>query len=840
MGTRLASRYLQLVVFVCLAPAGLIAGNCFAQNANANNLVELTVLDEQGQPAGNADLEIKYRIRNVDRQLIARAGTNKQGQVNLQLDAGEITSLTVQCELDGHVPHMVARDIWSGDLEFPFRHKLELNLGAPVRGRVVDDQGEPIAGATIRVSSLAQDVPNPNWNIERFDYGLETSDHDGYFSMVHLPVGKEKGIRFIVDHPDYLGPALANVYSRERDPHPFSGVIRLPTGASITGQVTDAAGQPVGEAVVRLGNHVGGSDVPTARSGVDGRFRLTGCWPGTSALTVQARGHAPQTIEIESAIGQVTEQDFQLQPSHTLTGTVIDRSGKPVAGAVVRIHGWQGRDVLDWQTKTDAQGRFQWNDAPAEPVTLDVFADDLLAGLNHQLTPDQENGPVKLWPIIEVWGSVFDTDGKPVAKKITIVWGTLGPDASFKWQGSRIFDPATGQGYRVRFTELPEPLYFRVLADGYSPEQFGPVALNAGSVMRDVRLRPGVAQFYEQQWLMIEDKIDEMLFSMSEAAAFGGLHDLGAKIEIREKPDRLFRVKLVDQFEIAGARHGVPEITGNPERKTWQGGLDDLSLLNDLENVELILDGLEIDEVALASLGKLKTVSILDMTCIWRLQSDGFSALDQLEHVHTLRIDNRWQKFPQSALEAISRLPQLEGLIFGGSGANDMTAKKLADVLPQFRNLKVLRTSDMAIDANLVHELNQLNALEDLSLGNWLDDEIVKQMDPNPNLRRLHLNSRNFTDFGLAEVIRRFPNLEELGMFRTGVTERGIRLLAQRGLPKLKSLEIDEVPRPAVVDVQLTHRDCDIYLLYVLPTGSMSARFRLTEAEKRPAASDDR
>ena len=53
-----------------------------------------------------------------------------------------------------------------------------------------------------------------------------------------------------------------------------------------------------------------------------------------------------------------------------LRGRVVNREGKPLDGVTVQAMNWKGHSSLDWTTKTDAEGRFTWDSAPAEPVLL--------------------------------------------------------------------------------------------------------------------------------------------------------------------------------------------------------------------------------------------------------------------------------------------------------------------------------------------------------------------------------------------------------------------------------------------------------------------------------------
>ena len=121
-----------------------------------------------------------------------------------------------------------------------------------------------------------------------------------------------------VDDNNVFGEGRLNAYQA------VSAAPRGPAG-QVTGAVTDAAdGDPISGATVRAGTL-------EAVTGADGRYRLT-LPAGTHDLTVRAFGFVPATAEVAVTVGEITERDFVLtaSPTVTVTGRVTDGSG----------HGW--------------------------------------------------------------------------------------------------------------------------------------------------------------------------------------------------------------------------------------------------------------------------------------------------------------------------------------------------------------------------------------------------------------------------------------------------------------------------------------------------------------------
>ncbi|MEZ5989802.1 MAG: carboxypeptidase-like regulatory domain-containing protein [Planctomycetota bacterium] len=125
----------------------------------------------------------------------------------------------------------------------------------------------------------------------------------------------------------------------------------------LRGRVVDRAGQGVGGCELRLGEGERGVDV---RASADGTFELASRWPPRSRVRVAAS--APLVlVDGDRLLRSVTVErqsplDLVAVWPGTLTGTVQDRDGRPIGGAVVVGFGpGLTHRVLTW---SDAAGRF--------------------------------------------------------------------------------------------------------------------------------------------------------------------------------------------------------------------------------------------------------------------------------------------------------------------------------------------------------------------------------------------------------------------------------------------------------------------------------------------------
>ncbi len=148
---------------------------------------------------------------------------------------------------------------------------------------------------------------------------------------------------------------------------PRSVAAPAPLAASVAGKVTDAAGVPLAGAVVRLApreERQGAAPPAIARSGADGTFRIADLAPGRWRASATASGFVPGHVDsVQLRAGEEASLAFRLEAGgRQVTGTVTDRSGGPIAGALVEaspIHGLLStRDPHATAAVTDAAGKY--------------------------------------------------------------------------------------------------------------------------------------------------------------------------------------------------------------------------------------------------------------------------------------------------------------------------------------------------------------------------------------------------------------------------------------------------------------------------------------------------
>ena len=285
---------------------------------------------------------------------------------------------------EGYVPKSMQFN--RNDVEYTIR----LDHGLIVSGTVVDEQGQLVEGVRIQVQTPAVQGNGP----DRVD--LQTSaafsDSNGRWLCTFIPRIIEE-IRFILTRDDF---ALTLPVVPVGKVDLGNLVLVIDRGFIVTGRVTDTEGQPIAGAAVKELNNPGYRRQSTLTY-ADGTFALQGLLseyefyrqrpnegnangtlrirgmagigePRGVRVLVQADGFAPQTPTVQ-LLEPTNLVNFALAQGNIFRGRVLDQAGNPIPDAVVRTDADnQGLDKFKWQTRTDAEGRFEGDSAPAEPV----------------------------------------------------------------------------------------------------------------------------------------------------------------------------------------------------------------------------------------------------------------------------------------------------------------------------------------------------------------------------------------------------------------------------------------------------------------------------------------
>ena len=207
-----------------------------------------------------------------------------------------------------------------------------------VAGTVVDEEGKPVAGATVELPMPATPYLTRDTAPAR---ATTLTDGDGRFEL-KLPPGRVV-TRFIWVYQPGRAVTAVSVPGEVAKPLEFV----LWKAEPRTVKVEGPDGKPVAGALVeaRFGNQVGFKDGPV-RSGADGAFQTPDCLMIGSSYRAVVR--EPGKEPITSDWVEITERPVTLAPLgrralSVVTGRAIDRQGKPIADVeIFEIVQWAG------------------------------------------------------------------------------------------------------------------------------------------------------------------------------------------------------------------------------------------------------------------------------------------------------------------------------------------------------------------------------------------------------------------------------------------------------------------------------------------------------------------
>ncbi len=267
--------------------------------------------------------------------------------------------------------------------------RVVLQQASRVSGRVVDERGEPVAGARVqaRPEGLAGSGGGrmPSFNRVR-------SAADGGFELLDVEPGK---VTLAAEAEGFQETRLSGLEA------PAGGELSdvelvLRSGAVVRGAVLDAAGAPVAGARVRIAatGGAGRSGGFTVADG-DGRFELSSVGLGRWTLTARVEDgrQASKSVDVIAGVQTV---ELRFAGGAEVSGRILGADGTGLAGARVLLDANPrgGYRSLVSETTSGAGGGFVFKDVAAGSYRLMAFKEGYA---DHQrLTPvEVGTGPVE-------------------------------------------------------------------------------------------------------------------------------------------------------------------------------------------------------------------------------------------------------------------------------------------------------------------------------------------------------------------------------------------------------------------------------------------------------------
>ncbi|MBN1418165.1 MAG: carboxypeptidase regulatory-like domain-containing protein, partial [Planctomycetes bacterium] len=203
--------------------------------------------------------------------------------------------------------------------------KIVMAAGGAVSGRVVDGEGRPIEGATVKAQLVSEGL-----DVNFMSGKTVRSDGNGAF----LVGGLEPGAYIAAaEAAGYLTRSVTGVQV-------VSGrttadiEIRLGEGSSVAGRVMDPAGEPISGATVTVTDTSEGSRREVRTTNARGEFRIDSL--GQSPVEIEVKMDGYQTARRPGVPVNSEGLEFILERLGTMRGTAYDETGNPVTAYSVR------------------------------------------------------------------------------------------------------------------------------------------------------------------------------------------------------------------------------------------------------------------------------------------------------------------------------------------------------------------------------------------------------------------------------------------------------------------------------------------------------------------------
>jgi protocatechuate 3,4-dioxygenase beta subunit len=237
---------------------------------------------------------------------------------------------------------------------------LPLTQGASISGRVVDEEGKPIANARGRL-----DAAGEGGGLRAFvrqqrggERAAFRTGVDGTFKASRLSPGE--GQSLTVTHPDYEARSVGGLSLPAGGARTGVSVV-LARGLQLAGVVKDHEGNPVAGADVTMNQARtfrggrGGMQVqmnlvagPESReravTGSDGRFVFKGLAKGDYMLAARKPGFSEAILDPAKVAEDAEPVELVLSAGASISGMVVDTAGQPAEGYFVQIRPRSGGD----------------------------------------------------------------------------------------------------------------------------------------------------------------------------------------------------------------------------------------------------------------------------------------------------------------------------------------------------------------------------------------------------------------------------------------------------------------------------------------------------------------
>lgn len=364
-------------------------------------VLEVEVVQQGAGPLAGLFVRAEFAGAGVDKNsLLRREGlTATNGRTTLKgLPEGMVALLVIGPHGE-HLNRMVGLQA-KGHFE-----RVEVPAPARIEGRVLDSNRQPVAGALVGLSLRQQGGALRLDRLQELTRELDaprtqttTSAADGGFRFEAVPARSQL---WLVAYPPELidgstptqrFPGTLPIGDLDPGSERRGFEVVLFGVRSVSGQVRLEDGTPLAGVEVRAEGEQNGSPQRSEPVLTDstGAFALPAVRDRNARIIVELEGYRTQRQALPDGSNAVTDLRFVLLPKSPLMGRVVDGQGQAVAGARLSLR--RERERRNDNTRSDAFGRFQFDDGPSGRWDLRVEADgfrELVTNLELPLSTPQ-------------------------------------------------------------------------------------------------------------------------------------------------------------------------------------------------------------------------------------------------------------------------------------------------------------------------------------------------------------------------------------------------------------------------------------------------------------------
>ncbi|MAG93829.1 MAG: hypothetical protein CMJ48_08785 [Planctomycetaceae bacterium] len=470
-----------------------------ATTAKRKNTFQLHVVGPDGKSVAQASIGLRTspsptaeQIERGDFVRKTRYGTFVKTDANGRLVVRfpqKPSRFNVSIKTPGYGPYWASWSSQNHPQAIPSKFTANLDAGWSVGGIIVDEEGNPIEGVGIHPSIKYKKRPG-----DKSQLGVGSvvkTDARGRWRFDNVPVSKSQ-VWVEIKHAEYMPNRRALTRSEfgiALNQKPAALAV-LERGLTVTGKVTDEAGQPIAGALIRTKFL---NDIREAKTNAGGIYHLNGCEPRMARIVVSAKDRATDMKELRID-PEMDPVDFRMQPGGKIRIRVVDAKGNPLPKARIFFQRWRGRfsyfEFDHVSQYADENGVWEWNEAPLDEFKADICRPGgMELGAQPLLARDEEY-VFRPPPALVMTGKVIDAETKKPIKKFRVIPGVRSSETHMNWVRGGEFTVTEGR-YEMRRTHDYFAYLFRIEADGYRPAVSRDIKSNEGQVTIDFALKRG-------------------------------------------------------------------------------------------------------------------------------------------------------------------------------------------------------------------------------------------------------------------------------------------------------------------------------------------------------------